>query len=122
MFAAIPNSIVLATFLAGWEALLILSLILILLLAKKLPEIMRGMGTGLSEFRKALDQEAQDAGKSAGGIFGKPAAEALTPDNQTAELYDPAVFHRDGKRPSVRSLLCDLWHSLLKLLKFPSRT
>jgi hypothetical protein len=37
-----------------------------------------------------------DAGESLGGIFGKPAAEALTPDNQTAELYDPAAFHDEN--------------------------
>jgi sec-independent protein translocase protein TatA len=118
MFVASPHSIVLATFLGGWEVVLILTLVLILLWAKKLPDIMRGMGTGVSEFRKALDQQAHDAGKSAGGIFGKPAAEALTPENETAELYDPAVFRRDGKRWRVRNLLRRLWHSLLRLLRF----
>jgi sec-independent protein translocase protein TatA len=117
MFAASPYSVVLATLLGSWEVILVLTLVLIMFGAKKLPDIMRGMGAGLSEFRKALDQEAQDAGKSAGGIFGKPAAEALTPDNQTGELYDPGVFHRNGKRRSVRSLLRELWHSLLKLLR-----
>jgi len=117
MFVATPHSIVLATFLGGWEVVMILTLVLMLLWAKKLPDIMRGMRTGMSEFRKALDQQAEDAGKSAGGIFGKPAAEALTPDNQTAELYDPAVFRRDGKRRPVRNLLRRLWHRLLKLLR-----
>jgi sec-independent protein translocase protein TatA len=117
MFAVTPHSLMLATFLGGWEVILILTLALILFGAKKLPDIMRGMGTGMSEFRKALDQQAQDAGKSAGGVFGKPAAEALTPDNQTAEVYDPAVFHRRDKRWSVRSLLRKLWHSLLRLLR-----
>ena len=50
---------------------------------------------------------ASDAGRSVGGIYGKAAAQALTPDNQVAELYDPAVlgkeqsrrrFNPDGKR------------------------
>jgi len=117
MFAASPCSLVLATSLGSWEVILILSLFLLLFGAKKLPGIMRGMGTGLSEFRKALDQEAQDAGRSAGGIFGKPAAEALTPDNQTGELYNPAVFHRHRKRRSVRSLLRELLQGLLRLLR-----
>ena len=117
MFAVIPHSLMLATFLGGGEVILILTLVLILFGAKKLPDIMRGMGTGVSEFRKALDQQAQDAGKSAGGVFGKPAAEALTPDNQTAEMYEPAVFHRRNKRWSVRSLLRKLWHSLLRLVR-----
>src|SRR6266851_5622932 len=86
-----------ADILGGWELVLILAVILILSGAKRLPEIMRGVGDGVSQFRKELDGEAQDAGKSLGGIYGKPAAEALTPDNQTAELYDPAAL-RDKDR------------------------
>ena len=107
----------LATFLGGWEVVMIPTLVLILLLAKKLPDILRCMGNGISEFRKALDHRAQDAGRSVGGIFGKPAAEALMPDNQTAELYNPAVFRRDGKRRPVRNLFRGLWHNLLRLLR-----
>jgi len=94
-----------ASILGGWEIILILSWVLVLLGAKRLPEIGRGMELGLREFLKAtrdsfgdLDTPASDAGKSLGGIYGKPAAEALTPDNQTAELYDPAVL-RKNQRP-----------------------
>ena len=83
---------------------LILAVILILFGAKKLPQISRGLGEGVSQFRKSLgglskelDQEARDVGESLGGIYGKPAAQALTPDNQTAELYDPAVFHNQER-------------------------
>jgi len=95
----------------GGEVVLILALIVILVGAKKLPEITRGLGDGFSEFRKRvgglskeLDQEAHDAGESLGGIYGKPAAQALTPDNQTAELYDPAVFQnpRTSKHTTFR--------------------
>jgi len=103
----------------GGEVILVLALILILLGAKKLPDIARGLGGGFFEFRKhvggvakELDREAHDAGESLGGIYGKPAAQALTPDNQTAELYDPAVFHnpRSGQHPTARKLarLCRL--------------
>src|SRR3989449_11411027 len=88
----------------GGEVILVLALMLILLGAKKLPDIARGLGEGFFEFRKhvggfakELDQEAHDAGESLGGIYGKPAAEALTPDNETAELYDPAVFHNQER-------------------------
>jgi hypothetical protein len=45
--------------------------------------------------RRLLDgvvEGAEGAGKSLGGIYGKPAAEALTPANQTAELYDAATL------------------------------
>jgi hypothetical protein len=78
---------------------------------------MKGLGDWLSHSRDEIDRQAHDAGKSAGGVFGKPAAEALTPDNQTAELYDPAVFRRGGKKRSVRQLLQELWHNILKWLR-----
>ena len=116
----------LAEFLGGWEVVLILAVVLILVGAKHLPKIGRGLGEGFFHFRKACDQEARDAGKSLGGIYGKPAAEALTPDNQTAELYDPAVFHRQDwtgratKRVRFRHWLRLwqlIWHSVLKRLK-----
>jgi sec-independent protein translocase protein TatA len=88
----------------GWEVVLIFAVILILFGAKKLPEIGRGLGEGFSQFRKRvgglskeLDQQAHDAGESLGGIYGKPAAQALTPYNQVAELYDPAVFRKQDK-------------------------
>jgi sec-independent protein translocase protein TatA len=114
--------------LGGGEVILVLALILILLGAKKLPDIARGLGEGFSEFRKhvggvskELDQEAHDAGESLGGIYGKPAAQALTPDNQTAEIYDPAVFRspRAGKHTRFRGLvqLCRLiWLRVSKRL------
>ena len=116
MLLGILEPVVLAAFPGGWEAVLILAVLLILLGAKNLPDIMRGIGIGASEFRKELDHQAHEAGKSAGGVFGKPAAEALTPDNQTAELYDPEVFRRETrKRPA--HLLRDLWRNMLGWLR-----
>lgn len=79
----------------GWPEILgMLAIILILLGARHLPATMRGLGEGMRHF----DDAAKEAGKSVGGIYGKPAAEALTPDNQTAELYDPAVFRQKEER------------------------
>jgi sec-independent protein translocase protein TatA len=37
----------------GWEVVLILGAILILFGAKKLPELAKGLGTGIKEFKKA---------------------------------------------------------------------
>jgi sec-independent protein translocase protein TatA len=121
MSVASPHPLVLATFLGGWEVLLILAVFVILLGAKKVPEIMRGFGNGMSEFSKCIKElvgrQANDAGKSVGGIFGKPAAEALTHDNQTAEFHDPAVLRRGcGERP-VRQYFRDLWRNILKWLR-----
>jgi len=81
---------------------LILALVLLLLGARWLRGLGDGWRRGISELRKAtgevtdeIDEAASEAGRSVGGIYGKPAAEALTPDNRVAELYNPAVLQDD---------------------------
>ena len=107
--------------LSGGELILVLVVILVFFAAKRIPEIARGLGDGLSRFRNEFDREANDAGKSLGGIYGKPAAQALTPDDQTAELYNPAAF-RDAKRKfHAWKRWCRfwklIWRSLLKYIR-----
>ena len=105
----------------GWEIVLILAVILILLGARRLPELARGLGLGIREFQRATDDLAEDAGKSLGGIYGKPAAEALTPENQTAELYDPAAL-RDKERPRKSMKRALRWRRLWRrMLRFISK-
>lgn len=48
----------------GWEIVLILAVVLILFGAKKLPELAKGLGTGIKEFKKAtreVTDEIQNA-------------------------------------------------------------
>jgi sec-independent protein translocase protein TatA len=50
--------------LGGWEVVLILAAILLLFGAKKLPELARGLGSGIKEFKKATKEvtdEVQNA-------------------------------------------------------------
>jgi len=117
---------ILSDIINGWELVLLVAVIVILLGAKHLRGLARGLGEGFSHFRKSVDREAHAAGESLGGIYGKPAAQALTPDNHTAELYDPAVFQREERRRRIRrhirfrSLLrtCQsIWRSGLRRLK-----
>jgi sec-independent protein translocase protein TatA len=42
-----------AAFFGGWEIVLILAVVLILFGAKKLPELAKGLGQGIKEFKKA---------------------------------------------------------------------
>jgi len=108
---------VLGAILEGWEVVLILAVVLILGGAKHLPKIGRGLGEGFFHFRKGCDQEARNAGESLGGIYGKPAAEALAPDNQTAELYDPAVFHREQRtNRATKRMRLRRWRRLWRLI------
>ena len=63
VFAAMPG---------GWEMVVIALVILLLFGAKKLPELARGLGQGIKEFKGAVDgakdelKEAQDAVESEG--------------------------------------------------------
>ena len=115
-----------ASFHGGWEVILILAVVLVLYGAKRLPDLGRGFGKGLHEFRRALmdvreevDGAAGDAGKSLGGIYGKPACEAMTPDNQTAELYDPGVLH-DQQPPGEGSQVTGFssWRRLSRRIRY----
>jgi sec-independent protein translocase protein TatA len=73
----------LAAFLGGWEIILILAVVLILFGAKKLPELAKGLGTGIKEFKKAtreVTDEIQNAGNET------PAAPSpKLPPNTTAQ-------------------------------------
>jgi sec-independent protein translocase protein TatA len=97
MQAVAETVVMLALFnLGGGEIILILLLVLILFGSRKLPELGRGLRQGIFEFREAtkqvtdeIDEAASEAGRSVGGIYAKAAAQALTPDNQVAELYNP---------------------------------
>jgi len=46
-------NVMFAGMLGGWEIVLILAVVLILFGAKKLPELAKGLGTGIREFKKA---------------------------------------------------------------------
>ena len=55
------NNINLAFFNLGpWEILLILVVVLILFGAKRLPELARGLGLGINEFRDAVDSSKKE--------------------------------------------------------------
>jgi sec-independent protein translocase protein TatA len=50
-------NVMLAGFFGGWEIILILAVVLLLFGAKKLPELARGLGQGINEFKKASRAE-----------------------------------------------------------------
>ncbi len=107
------------------EIILILALMLVLVGARRLPEIGQGLRLGFRAFRKAsrdvtdeMDGAAHDAGESLGGIYGKPAGEALTPDNKVAELYDPAAFRGKARSEPRGNFWLRLWRRF-RALFFP---
>lgn len=54
-----------AAFLGGWEIVLILAVVLILFGAKKLPELAKGLGQGIKEFKKASTEVTSELQRAA---------------------------------------------------------
>lgn len=52
-------NVMFAGMIGGWEMVLILAVVLVLFGAKKLPELAKGLGTGIKEFKKAT-RDVQD--------------------------------------------------------------
>lgn len=57
------NVNLIAGILGGQEILIILLIVLILFGGKKIPELMRGLGRGVKEFKDATKDEKQEASK-----------------------------------------------------------
>lgn len=66
----------LAGFFGGWEIVLILAVVLILFGAKKLPELAKGLGTGIKEFKKATKEVTDEIQNAPAETSVKPAAPA----------------------------------------------
>jgi sec-independent protein translocase protein TatA len=72
----IMNSIF-AWALGGWEVIVVLVVVLILFGAKKIPELAKGLGQGIKEFKKAtkeVTEEIQNAPADTTAQTGKPSA------------------------------------------------
>lgn len=93
--------------LSGGELILIAVVALVLLGANKIPTFMNGLGQGIKEFRKASEEVQteleQQTGKSIGGAFSVPVAEAITPDNQTTEFIDEPRLRLWKINPQMRN-------------------
>lgn len=50
--------------LGGWEILVIVLVIVLLFGSTKIPQLMRGVGSGINEFKKGLKEGEQDAAKA----------------------------------------------------------
>jgi sec-independent protein translocase protein TatA len=75
--------------LGGGEIILILALVLILFGAKKLPELAKGLGTGIKEFKKATREVTDEVSHAMDEPPPQP-RRLPTPPTQTAELDQPA--------------------------------
>jgi sec-independent protein translocase protein TatA len=77
-------NVMIAGFLGGWEWLIVILAVLLLFGAKKIPELARGLGTGIKEFKKAtreVTDEIQNASNETPPA--KPVANGQTQPAQT---------------------------------------
>ncbi|MDG1476175.1 MAG: twin-arginine translocase TatA/TatE family subunit [Vicingaceae bacterium] len=56
-------NIVLLGFIGPWQIALIVAIVLLLFGGKKIPQLMRGLGSGVKEFKEGI-KEGEDAAKS----------------------------------------------------------
>jgi sec-independent protein translocase protein TatA len=68
----------------GMQVILILAIVLILFGAKKIPELAKGLGKGINEFKKAT-REVTDEINNADTASTTPPAQKLPPANTTAQ-------------------------------------
>lgn len=79
----------------GWEIVLILAVVLVLFGARKLPELARGLGQGIKEFKKAT-RDVQDEIQSAMDTEPPP-----PPPRRLPEPSEHAVTTEPSAAPSA---------------------
>jgi len=84
-----------AAMIGGWEVVVILAVVLILFGAKKVPELAKGLGQGIREFKKATrevtdeiqnaaeDTAAQQPRRQIASNSGQPRPEPTVPQSQS---------------------------------------
>ena len=81
-----------AAFLGGWEWIIVILAVLLLFGAKKIPELARGLGQGIKEFKKATKEvtdEIQNAPADTAQTGKTPAATPLPPTSTIAQNPNP---------------------------------
>jgi sec-independent protein translocase protein TatA len=79
------NAIIAGIF-GGWEIVLILAVVLILFGAKKLPELAKGLGTGIKEFKKATREVTDEIQNAPVDTPVRPAAPSTPPAQPTQSI------------------------------------
>jgi sec-independent protein translocase protein TatA len=83
--------------LGGGEIILILALILILFGARKLPELAKGLGQGIKEFKKATREVTDEVNASMDETTSPPPAQRTLPPAPQPEPH-PAASQSSGTK------------------------
>jgi sec-independent protein translocase protein TatA len=84
----------------GWEIVLILAVVLVLFGAKKLPELAKGLGSGIKEFKKAT-RDVTDELNSAVNEEPPAPSRKLPPVAEKEVHTAETVPHSDSTEPKV---------------------
>ncbi len=85
-------NIMFAGIFGGWEIVLILAVVLILFGAKKLPELAKGLGQGIKEFKKATREVTEEISTAMDQPPPAPPPKALPPtQGPQSELHEQSV-------------------------------
>ena len=76
--------------LGGWEIVLILAVVLILFGAKKLPELAKGLGQGIKEFKKATREVTDEINSAVNDD------RTYTPPSNRVDYTPPKKLPEDG--------------------------
>ncbi len=84
--------------LGGGEIILILAVVLILFGAKKLPELAKGLGQGIKEFKKATKEVTEEVSQAMEEPPAPPPQKRL-PSNTVPEVEAPEHHHIASQSP-----------------------
>jgi len=86
-------NVMFAAWLGGWEWVIVILAVLLLFGAKKIPELARGLGQGIKEFKKAtreVTDEIHNAAEEKPAASGKSATNSQSQSGQTvSQSTDP---------------------------------
>ena len=81
-------NIMFAAFFGGWEMIIVLLAVLLLFGAKKIPDLAKGLGQGIREFKKAT-KEVTDEIQNASLTHAGKARAVTSPDSASVISHNP---------------------------------
>ena len=77
--------------LGGWEIVLILAVVLILFGAKKVPELAKGLGQGIKEFKKATREVQDELSNAVNEEPARPPQKRIPPSGTQAQQTEQSA-------------------------------
>lgn len=78
-----------AGFLGGWEWVVVLLAVLLLFGAKRIPELAKGLGSGIREFKKAAREVTDEVNNAAENTPAKPSSNGQSQPPETVSQSTP---------------------------------